>query len=257
MSSTPFALLTLLADAACFRLRQATASQTARLGFLEEHHLAERLNQDKTLGEQLGQFTGQQLGHFQKISGVGKTDLADAHHRIQNKKTKPGQWQQADRHPLDYYLQHLPAWGTIETPLREAFEAPLVEGRPDKTQLKPLSSQHHAPGQLDEIIRVLDGSRDDFLRLCLLGPTAPYPNLICVSTPDKLRFYHYQDLITHLSSQTWQWTNTQGKSVTLGNILRLKRYGGSANGNLAMANHVQVHICPTNLGDLRHLEVTR
>ena len=257
MSSTPFSLLFLLADAACVRIRQATASRTARMGFQDEHLLADRLNQDQQLGLQLGQCTGHITGLFQKIRGVGKTDLADTHHRIQNKKTKPGQWQQADRHPLDYYLEHIPTWAAIETPLRQAFEAPLIDGRPDKTQLKPLSSSHYGPSELAEILRVLEGSREDFLRLCLLGPTAPYPNLICVSTPDKLVFYHYHDLITHLSSQPWQWTNTQGKSITLGNILRLKRYGGSANGNRAMGINVQVHICPTNLGGLRHLEVSR
>ena len=126
-----------------------TASQTAKNGFSAEFALANLLSTNKVLRDRLTHFRGVGVCEnikFHKIEGVGKIDISNGETHIQNKRTKRGQWQQADRHYLDYYLGHIPQWKEIETPLRDLLEAPItaINGRPDTSVLKYLTQENYS-----------------------------------------------------------------------------------------------------------------
>ena len=250
--------LDMLATVACKLLTSQVAGQIAKNGFSAEVKVAEVLNSDTSLRERLGQFRGLEgLGHFRKLKGFGKVDISDGETHIQVKRTKKRQWQQVDRHKLDYYLKHIPQWQKIEGALRGLLEADLrPDGRPDTSTLKCLTRDNYSEVQLGELIQTLEETKLDFLNICLLGLESEKPNIMTAYYPDdkRLSSYHYRDLIKHLMGCQWNYTNGMGKSISLGNILRIKRYGGSCHGDYSLGNQLQVHICPSNLNVLEALE---
>jgi hypothetical protein len=234
-----------------------TNSNTAKNGYKEEFLVCNDLNKNSDLRKSFVEFLGNNYDHCSRVNGNYKCDIQSNNKVIngQVKKYKKGQFQQLDRHWIDYLIKYIPELEEVSYILKNLCECPLLSNKThiDKSKsIKKLCLSNYSQIELNNFIDILNKHKKEILNYAFFGTNQKLKPeyLFGIEYKDNIRrkiiLYKIKDIIIYL--EKLQFRISKRKTVIkLGNdsILSLQRKGGD--GGKKSSNQLQTKIIVSKL----------